>query len=440
MKTPSTPEGTSTPTRTKEEVLIVAISFRVLAVALLAAVVALLWTSAIKTEALIARVDQLSAGVEQQTVLFHRALGRELLVQLPPSIASEIGDIEQALADASRRPSTASAINQLSARLNEAMDRLPPWGQEEVLPRVLPRRWEINALWLIANEPPDEVDGILKFVKTADSHISGRPPGSSEEIAQKLIESNESAKVRLAKVERAEAIATANRALKSRKDMATALRLLETYEDEDAKKLADQLNKGVLIASFNEAIDEVQAELKSYEKLQDAGQREYAVARANQGVMDLRLRTLAADISDADLNERLNGLEKKIADANSAVRKALQARDAERLTRYQVWTLSQIKQVRTLKEIEALEMERISNRLDRNNPLSDASKRARKAAMATLRNEMVERLAPIDQRWLDVAVSGWFQKVYQKRLDELSEEEQIKVVEGFANATKKSPE
>lgn len=418
-----------------------AIGVAALALAIFSAVAVRFWMKTNdQLDSLRAQFEHVSLRVEQQTLLFHRALGRELLVQLPPGIAGEIKEIEQHLADASRWPTSADAVRKLNDRLQAAMDKLPPWGQEEVLPRVLPRRWEINALWLLANVPPDEVDALLNFVKTAESHIAGRPPTSSGDIAQKLIESKQSAQGRLANVERAEAIATATRALKDRKDMATALRLLATYEDEDAKKLADQLNKGVLIASLSEAIDGVQAELKSYEKLQDAGQKEYAVARANQGVMDLRLRTLAAGLSDADLNERLNGLEKKIAEANSAVRKALQARDAERLTRYQVWTLRQIKQVRTLKEIEALEMERISNMLDRNNPLSDASKRARKAAMATLRNEMVERLAPVDQRWLDVAVSGWFQNVYQKRLGELSEEEQIKVVEGFANATKKSPE
>ena len=380
------------------------------------------------------------AKVEQQTLLFNRALGKELLVQLPPDVEGAIKEVEDQLRTESKWPTAAATVQQLNERLTGTLDKLPPWAQEELLPRLLPRRWEINALWILANAPPKDLDGLSSYVRTVETHVSSKPAGSSDELAKRLAARRQDAEKSLTAAERAVAIEAANRAIKERKNLETAFRLVAAYEDEEAKKLVTQLNQILLSRTIIDAIDGLRAELKSYETLTDAGLRAYAVARANQATMDLRLRAKSANLADAALNARLDELEKTVAADIVDANKKLLARDAERSMRYQVWALNQIKQVRTYSAIKEIEIKKIASAVDRNNPMSAAITQAKKTAGETLRKEMIERLAPIDQRVLDEAVSQWFRKVYQQRFADLDETEQLAVVTGFATTVKKLPD
>ncbi len=200
-----------------------------------------------------------------------------------------------------------------------------------------------------------------------------------------------------------------------------------------------QLNQILLSRTINDAIDSLRAELRSHKTLADAALRAYAVARTNQATMDLRLRAKSANLADAALNAKLDELEKTVAADVVEANKKLLARDAERSMRYQVGDLNQIKQVRTYSAIKEVEVKKIASAVDRNNPMSAAIMQAKKTAGETLRKEMIERLAPIDQRVLDEAVSQWFRKVYQQRFTDLDEAEQLAVVTGFATTVKKLP-
>lgn len=380
------------------------------------------------------------AKVEQQTLLFNRALGKELLVQLPPDVEGTIKEVEDQLRTESKWPTTAAAVQQLNERLAGTLDKLPPWAQEELLPRLLPRRWEINALWILANAPPKDLDELSSYVRTVEAHVSSKPAGSSDEISKRLAARKQDAERNLAAAERAVAIEAAKRAIKERNNLETALRLVAPYEDEEAKKLVTELNQILLSRTIIDAIDGLGAELKSYESLTDTALRAYALARANQATMDLRLRAKSAYPADAELNAKLDKLEKTIAADIVDANKKLLARDAEKSMRYQVWALNQIKQVRTLSAIMDAETKKIPSVIDRENPMSAANKQAKKSARETLRKEMIEHLAPIDHRALDEAVSQWFRKVYQQRFTELDETEQLAVITGFATTVKKLPD
>lgn len=78
--------------------------------------------------------------------------------------------------------------------------------------------------------------------------------------------------------------------------------------------------------------------------------------------------------------------------------------------------------------------------VERNNPLSEANKKAKETSQDELLSEMVEYLSPINQNILDNAVSQWYQIIFQKRFSELDEGHQLKLVESFAIANKKGLE
>ena len=79
--------------------------------------------------------------------------------------------------------------------------------------------------------------------------------------------------------------------------------------------------------------------------------------------------------------------------------------------------------------------------MDKNNPLSDAYKAAESKALRTLIEEFVTHMAPINQAYLEPAVSQWFGKVYQDRFSKFTfEESQLEIVTRFANTIKKEVE
>ena len=96
-------------------------------------------------------LSALSAQVSDQTMLVNRALGTILPYKLPDDVNAQIKDIEDQLSNESSWPKTATDVEQVRATLASVVDKLPPWAQEELLPRLVPLRWDLEALWALAN-------------------------------------------------------------------------------------------------------------------------------------------------------------------------------------------------------------------------------------------------------------------------------------------------
>jgi len=97
------------------------------------------------------RAEAVGAQLQQQSHAINRALGTQIPLQLPPGVEGAIHEIEEILGAESRWPKEQAEVQKLNERLGTVVDGLSPWAQEEVLPRLLPRRWEVDALWLLAN-------------------------------------------------------------------------------------------------------------------------------------------------------------------------------------------------------------------------------------------------------------------------------------------------
>ena len=378
-------------------------------------------------------------SVGNQVVLQSGAINRGLKnlvpLVLPQGIEDEISKIETQLKSESTWPKTTSEIQQLTDRLASVVNKLPPWAQEELLPRLVPRRWDVEALWILANDPLADVDTLNEYVSKIQSHLATKPTDSSDEIEKLLEQKLQKVNVEIPKAEQVAAISAAKKALETKQDMETALRGIVVYENDEAKSLAKRLNDFILDKSFNQEISLLERDIEQYEKIADVTMREYAIVRANQAVMDLRLRISSSGIKVVQLDAKISNLDKiigkKIKDANSA----RQLRDAEKIKQYQVWALNEIKLVRTLKAIEDIELKNIS--------LIDLSARsqAKSKALRILIEELVAHMASINQAILDPAVSQWYGKVYQRQFTDLANEGgQLEVVTRFSTAHKKTIE
>jgi len=359
---------------------------------------------------------------------------------LRPNIKAEIDAIEQQLADQSKWPKAAADVQKLNEQLAKLVNELSPSEQEALLPRLVPRRWEIDSLWILANKPTAPLENFLNYAKSAEFHLSKKPFDSSDELGERLLKRSKEVQDDIAKFERTSALDKVKLAIDGKVDVDEAVRLLSRYDDKEAKELVIKLNKIILVRVISNDIDSTGREIEKYEAITDVALKEYAIIRAKQAIMDLHLRIISTGLTDEKIKQKLAALEKKV-DANMAkASSARQTRDAEKLKKYQTWALEKIQNVRPLEEFEKLEKQKISSKIDLNNPLSNARKIAKKNANIALRKVMISYMAPINQGILDEAVAQLFRKVYQKHFEELDDVEQLEVIKGFATTTKKLPE
>jgi len=370
----------------------------------------------------------------------NHTIGKGTAYDLRPNIKAEIDAIEQQLADQSKWPKAAADVQKLNEQLAKLVNELSPSEQEALLPRLVPRRWEIDSLWILANKPTAPLENFLNYAKSAEFHLSKKPFDSSDELGERLLKRSKEVQDDIAKFERTSALDKVKLAIDGKVDVDEAVRLLSRYDDKEAKELVIKLNKIILVRVISNDIDSTGREIEKYEAITDVALKEYAIIRAKQAIMDLHLRIISTGLTDEKIKQKLAALEKKV-DANMAkASSARQTRDAEKLKKYQTWALEKIQNVRPLEEFEKLEKQKISSKIDLNNPLSNARKIAKKNANIALRKVMISYMAPINQGILDEAVAQLFRKVYQKHFEELDDVEQLEVIKGFATTTKKLPE
>lgn len=407
---------------------------------------AILVALSVRLWAVTSDLNAISVQAEQQTVLINRALGKIIPYTLPPKVEADITAIEKHLGDESKPHMAAADIQKLNEQLRSVVNDLPPWAQEEVLPRIVPIRWELEALWVLSNKPSNDETSITTHIKATESLLSQKPISDSDKQEKRLDKLEENLKkqqelldLSLANIERASVLEKAKRAIEGKENAEAAASLLGAYEDKEAKELSAKLGNVILVRSISNDFDSAEKELGKYEALQDATLKEYAIGRAYQTIMDFRLRMAASDLTNPELTKKLGGLEKRIAKGMEDIIKGKQARDAEKLKAYQKWALQQIKSVHSYRTLREIELGKVIP-LHRHNPATNAYKNAEQIAANTARDELIKYMSSINQGLLDEAVALWFRKTYQRCFEELNEGRQFEVITGFAIATKKGLE
>jgi len=368
----------------------------------------------------------------------HHPDEKSVFVDSPVSdqIKHEISAIEAKLANETSWPRSAQDVQLLHDQLARVVNSLPPRAQEDLLPRLVPRRWEIQALWLLANEPHDKVDveGLNSYAEELDSLATNKPLESSDKLRDDLKKIQKEVQGRVVKQEEKSALKEADDAINGKASFDKALRRISGYETSEARKMAYLLVLG-------RDLDAVSEDMKKYEQLKDLSLKEYAFVRLNQAAMELRLRTNVSTYeTPKNWNDKLGVLEKKIAVGLDGSAKQRRADSAKKSKGYQIWALNQIKSIPTYEALEEAEINQISSVIDRNSPLSNARKIAINSAHKKLTAWLKYRMAPINPAFLDEAVAQWYRKVFQNRFDKLTEGEQLEVVQGFAETEKKFPE
>lgn len=350
---------------------------------------------------------------------------------LPEDVETEIVAIEEILAKEATWPKGLDSAFVLSERLASVVNKMPPWAQEELLPRLVPRRWDIETLILLSQISSADASFLYNYLQAIDAQISRKPDRASDELAKLLSDRKRNTETELATSERLAAINSAKQALESHRGAEAALKAVSIYEDAEAAALIKQLNVAAIGEAVNREIQSFKGEVEGYEKISDSELREQFYARARSAASELRLRANMASTSAAQLDE----VDKRIVEGLRKLTDARLAREAERVRQYQVWALNEIKKVRAFKALSDQEIQKIPGAIDRNNPLSAPYKAATQQAKIQLKDDLIRYMAPINQSVLEEAVGTWFRKKFERAFNELGDEQlQSDLVFAFATA------
>jgi hypothetical protein len=209
-------------------------------------------------------------------------------VQISKDKEAVLADIEKVLSDKKKWPRTQKEIENLQERLKGVINSLSPSVQEQTLPRLVPRRWEIQALWLLASESPP-TDSDINAIRTLADEINllriNPPSDVAVDLMQELIKKEKELRDKSETLERTLAIKQGKDALggKDAHGIELAMRQLQGFEDGESKKLVYQL--GLLREIVFAASDLNQFKIMKASKLKD-----YGLAKLSQGLIDLQLR------------------------------------------------------------------------------------------------------------------------------------------------------
>jgi hypothetical protein len=383
------------------------------------------------------RLQEMSQAVGNQSHLINRALGVMIPITVPEEIEEKLSELERVMLNESNWPLTADDVKKISDDFAGLVSTMPPWVQEELLPRIVPRRWELEALLRLRQDSPSGPEAMAQFSDEILVLYTDYPKGVSEKLVTELQRRRVEVEEKFDELERLEALKYAHAAMAGNGDLNEAALRLARYDEADADvaPLKIKLIDAATRSAFESEVATLEADFQRFEKIKDESLRDYALMRAQQAIMDIKLRLSAPGKADESLVSRIEQLDQSLSSKLRAVSAARADAQQEMYRKYQAWALSEIKKVPTYSSLENIEIQKLDV-FDRNNPLSSARKRAERVAQDNIAHHLIDRMAHIDQRLLDEAVAIWFRKVYQDRFNNLDESRQLRVVESFATAGK----
>ena len=380
-----------------------------------------------------AAVRQMNVTIEQQGSLLSRVVGTVVPIRIPESTENELVRIESKLSETDMLTASKDDAATLTREFTTLISSLPPWIQAELLPRIVPVRWQLAALLLIHRELPDDADDLLDLAEELAIHASNHPQATPDVLLERLQTQAKNVTTKTAEVEERSALERASKAASGEGDPSASLVELETLADTPERK---QLQQELRLAVLRKEANRIEEDAALLPRLADPELKARLATTIHSAIQNLRITASALNIEPPELTEQLSRLAAHAEDQIQAYQADTAQKNAARLRDYQRWALEQIRSVPALDKLESGRVAKIASAIDRNNPLSQARDDANNGARDELVKLLIEHLSIVDLRLLDTAVSEWYSKVFTDQFGKLDEARQIRVVEGFANSIK----
>ncbi len=139
-------------------------------------------------------------------------MGTVVPVRIPESTENELVRIESKLSETDMLTASKDDAATLTREFTALISGLPPWIQAELLPRIVPVRWQLAALLLIHRELPDDADDLLDLAEELAIHASNHPQATPDVLLERLQTQAKNVTTKTAEVEERSALERASKA------------------------------------------------------------------------------------------------------------------------------------------------------------------------------------------------------------------------------------
>jgi len=386
------------------------------------------------------KAAEIANAVQQQTAVVHRALGKMIPVELPDSLTKKLGALEARIADEKSWPKDAAEADAMLAELRDLVRQIPPWAEEDLLPRLNALRWDAQSLQVLQANANADGDALANAAETLANQIAIQPDGGSTNIAGVLARRQADTTQSLAVHRRESAIKDAKEQLGlavTTDALAVWQRLSEWTNSpthaQQVLELRQQLRSRLLEEEVAKFADATKASLQKFSALTNVGLRQAGYFRAMENVTVQRLKLLEEPDVAASALDILADLSASVEARIKTETEKQRQDDAERVRGYQQWALKSISSYRTAFD-SALGRTK-PGKIYGTNPDPDYSGAA---------DAMVRYLVPISPAHLDSAVAKIYSQAFEEGWNKLGAPDvkdlKTRVAEKDAVTAKKTPQ
>jgi hypothetical protein len=373
--------------------------------------------------------------VQQNTAVMHRALGKVIPVELPETLTNQLGALEARIADENSWPKDSTNADAMVAELRGLIRQIPPWAEEDYLPRLNALRWAVQSLELIQANVNAQGEDLNAAADAYANQLSIQPDGGVANIATALTSRQQDATARFATFRRDSAIidATNQLNLAVMDNGLAAWRNLAVWTNDPIQgqkvlELRRQLHARLLEDDISKFIVSVDAGLAQATNEPSLTIRQISFGKLLDSVLSQRQILLESTDADASLSRNLLDCATRIEKAIETSNKSQLTEQENKLRDYQRWALSQIEKFKD--EMNTVEGFRVPFGV-----VHDGND------YAGISKAMMKYLVPISVGYLDPAVSRLYNEAFDRGWKKLENRKdlQTEVAKQEAVTVKKKP-
>ena len=216
-------------------------------------------------------------------------MGTVVPVKIPEDTENELARLESKLAETDTLAVSRDETATLTREFATLIDSLPPWIQAELLPRIVPVRWQLDALHLMHRELPDNAEVLHDLAGDLVTHAANRPQASPEKLMERLQTHAGIVTAKATKLEKRSAIERAEKALSGEGDPSVSLMELQTLTDAPE---AEELQQKLRVAVLRRQADRIEGDAALLPRLADPVLKARLATTIHSTIQDLLITGL----------------------------------------------------------------------------------------------------------------------------------------------------
>lgn len=353
------------------------------------------------------KTTEIANIVQQQTAVMHRALGKVIPVELPEALTRKLSALETRISNEKSWPKDAAEADTMLAELRSLMRQIPPWAEEDLLPRLNALRWGASGLVFVVRSQSVTNGALADSLDEVDTALEAKPDGASELVANQLTAIQATLKSKSDSFRRDNAIANAEHLIK---DGGAAADFSEVHErlsewvtvpelKERIEKLQHGVRARVLSDDTTTFAASVDASLIRLRGEPSVMVRQISLGKLLDSVVSQRQMVLENSDADEMLPRKLAALSTQVEKAIEVEGKTQTAEQEKKLRNYQSRALAQIQKFNDDMSLA----EKADKGVVYNSP-----------DYTRIKNDMVNYLVPISVGLLDPAVARLYNEAFER--------------------------